>query len=109
MTFPKQSNPVCTLNLNIIFVTGDLISLNFFIFSVESASVPDLIPLPYHSSAITNSNSDDGNTEQIPPQSPIEGTEKEHDAIVVDHSPASHTSDFIFPCQPDTVRASGSF
>ena len=82
-------------------LTGDLISLNVFIFSVESASVPDLIPLPYHSSAGTNSNSDDGNTEQLPLQSPVEGTD---DEMVVDRPPGSCTSDFIFPCQPDTVR-----
>lgn len=67
--------------------------------------MPDLIPLPYHSSAVTNSNSDDGNTEQLPPQSPVEGTD---DRMVIDRPPGSHTSDFIFPCQPDTVRASGS-
>ena len=71
--------------------------------------MPDLIPLPYHSVVVTNSNSDDGNTEQIPPQSPVEGTERDDDAMAVDRPPGSCTSDFVFPCQPDTVRASGSF
>lgn len=74
-------------------------------FSVETASVPDLIPLPYHSTVLTNSSSDDSSTKQIVPQLPAEGTQKEYDeTLAIDYPPGGHTSDFIFPCQPETVR-----
>lgn len=72
--------------------------------SVETTPVPDLIPLPYHSTLLTKDNNDDSSTGQLAPQSPVEEAEKDYDRMAVDCSPDSHTSDFVFPCQPDTPK-----
>ena len=55
---------------------------------------------------LTNNNDGDTDGEQLTPQTPTGGaeTEKDYDTATVDYSPDSHTSDFVFPCQPDTVR-----
>ena len=66
--------------------------------------MPDLIPLPYHSSVVTSSNSEGDNTERGPPQSPVVEAD---DMMTIDHPLGSIASDFIFPCQPDAVRISG--
>lgn len=66
--------------------------------------MPGLIPLPYHSAVLTNNN-EDTNSGQLAPQPPFEGTDKDYDTMAVDCSPESRTKDFVFPCQPDTVRA----
>lgn len=82
------------------FVTSDLI-----FFSVETASVSDLIPLPYHSMVLTNNDDSDANIEQLTLESSTGGaeTEKDYDTTI-DYSLGSHPLDFVFPCQPDTVR-----
>lgn len=65
--------------------------------------MPELIPLPYHSSVLPNSS--DGDTDQVTMESLTQGVGKDDDAtMTIDHSSDnSHISDFVFPCQPDTV------
>ena len=50
------------------------------------------------------SSNDESIAEHLAPQSPLEGTEKKCDTMAIDYSLSNQAPDFVFPCQPDTVR-----
>ena len=96
------------LHFNVICVTKSTIEakLNFvnvyhFLSSAETSPSQDLIPLPYHSKELACQSSDSSAL-----QPSAETIEKDCDSVIIsDHPQEDDTSDFIFPCQPDTVRA----
>ncbi|XP_065882878.1 erythroid differentiation-related factor 1-like isoform X3 [Dysidea avara] len=77
--------------------------------SAETSPSQELIPLPYHSKELACQSSDPSTL-----QPSTETTERDCDSVAVaehpqeskttEHLEESNTSDFIFPCQPDTPK-----
>jgi len=101
---------LCKLHFNVICVAKSTTieaKLNFvqmytaFLSSAETSPSQNLIPLPYHCKELAYQSSDSSAF-----QPSTETIEKDCDSVAIsDHPQEDNSSDFIFPCQPDTVRA----